>query len=48
MDAEIKIRECEIEDYVRRTDVRNAVNKLKLRYPNFIPAIDETFSELVP
>jgi hypothetical protein len=46
--SEIKIRDCEIEDYALRTDVLDAVNKLKQRYPNFIPAIDETFGDLIP
>ena len=45
---EIELRECEIEDYALRTDVLDAVNKLKERYPNFIPAIDEAFCDLIP
>ena len=45
---EIEMRECEIEDYALRTDVLDAVNKLKQRYPNFIPAIDEAFCDLIP
>jgi hypothetical protein len=45
---EIEIRECEIEDYALRIDVLDAVNKLKHGYPNFIPAIDETFCDLIP
>lgn len=48
MDNEIKVRDCEIEDYVLRIDVLDAVNKLKQRYPNFIPAIDKTFVDLIP
>ena len=47
MDSEIKVRDCEIEDYVLRDDVEIAVNKLKERYPNFVPAIDETFKGLL-
>ena len=47
MDNNIKTRDCEIEDYVLRDDVKIAVNKLKERYPNFVPAIDETFEGLV-
>ena len=43
----IQIRDCEIEDYVLRDDVENAVNKLKKRYQNFIPAIDEIFEGLL-
>ena len=47
MSNEIKTRDCEIEDYVLRKDVKTAVNKLKERYPNFVPVIDETFGGLV-
>ena len=45
---EIETRECEIEDYALRIDVLDAVNKLKQRYPNFIPAIDDAFRDLIP
>ena len=45
---EIETRDCEIEDYALRIDVLDAVNKLKQRYPNFIPAIDEAFCDLIP
>ena len=45
---EIETRDCEIEDYALRIDVLDAVNILKQRYPNFIPAIDEAFCDLIP
>ena len=47
MSDQIKIHDCEIEDYVLRKDVKTAVNKLKERYPNFVPAIDKSFGKLV-
>jgi hypothetical protein len=46
--GEIKVRDCEIPDeYVLKSDVVEAIEKLKERYPNFIPAIDETFESVI-